>query len=208
MQYNTPGFLSSTISRSLLKLMSIESVMLYNYLILCRPPLFLPSIFPNLRVFSNESALPIRRPKYWSFNFSISPSNECCVDFLYDWLVWSPCSPRDSQESSPASRFESINSLVLNLLYGATLTVYMTTGKTISLTILTIIGKMMSLLFNILSKFVIAFFPRRKCLLISWLQSPSTVVLEPKKRKSVTVSTFPPSICYEVMGLDAMILVF
>ena len=122
-----------------------------------------------------------------------------------DWLVWSPWCPRDYQESSPAPQFEGINSLVFCLLYSPALT---TTGKTIALTLWTFVGRVMSLLFNTLSRFVIAFLPRSKCLLISWLQSPLAVVLEPKKRKSVTTSTFFPSICLEVMGQDAMILVF
>ena len=125
------------------------------------------------------------------------------VDFLYDWLVWYPCSPRDSQESSPAPQFESINSLAFSLLYSQTLTsVYMTTDKTIALTIQTFVGKMISLLFNTLFRFVIPFLPRSNCLLISWQQPPSALILEPKKRKSVTASTFSPSICHE--GWDQM----
>ena len=114
--------LSFTISWSLLKFMSIESVMPSNNLILCCPLLFLPSIFPNIRVFSNESALCIRWPKYWSFSFSISPSNEYSrlTFFRIDWFDL--CSPRDSRESSPATQFKSINALVLSLLYGSTLT--------------------------------------------------------------------------------------
>ena len=116
--------LSSTISQNLLKFMSIELVMVSIYLILYRPPLLLLSVFPNIRVFLNELALHIRWPQYGSFSFSISPSKEgiCRIDFLEDWLVWSPCSPRDSQESSPAPHFESINSLLLSLLYSPTLT--------------------------------------------------------------------------------------
>ena len=118
--------LSITNSRSLLKLMSTESVMPFNHLILCHPFLLPPSIFPRIRVFSSESDLRLRWPKYRSFSFSISPSNEYSgliswFDFL-DWLVWSPCSPRDSQESSPTPQFKSINSSVLSLLYGPTLT--------------------------------------------------------------------------------------
>ena len=117
--------LSFTISQNLLKLMSIELVMPSNHLILCFPLLFLPLIFPSIRVFSNELVLHIRWPKYWSFSFSISPLNEYSgsISFRMDWrLDWSPCSPRDSQESSPAPQFESINSSVLSLLYGSTLT--------------------------------------------------------------------------------------
>ena len=113
------------------------------------------------------------------------------VDFLSDWLVWSPCSLRDSPESPPASQFESINSLALSLLYGTTLTSIHDTGKTTALTIGTFVGILITLSFNVLSRFVIAFLPRSKCLLISWLQSLSAVILEPKKIKSVTVSTFP-----------------
>ena len=112
--------LSITNSQSLLKLMSIESVMPSSHLILCRPLLLLPAIPPRIRVFSNESTLCMRWPKYWSFSFSISPSNEIFrTDFLYDW---SPCSPRDSQESSPTPQFKSINSSVLSFLYSPTLT--------------------------------------------------------------------------------------
>ena len=115
----------------------------------------------------------------------------------------------DSQESSPILQSESINSSALSLLHGPThIHIYMTTGKTIALTIRIFVGKMMSLLFNTLARFVITFLPRSKCLLISWLQSPSTVILEPKKIKFAIVSTISPSICHEVMGLDAIILVF
>ena len=114
--------LSFSVSRIVLQLMSIESVMPANHLILCRPLLLLPSIFPSIRVFSNESAVHFRWPKYWSFSFSISLSNKYSGLFLWDWLVWSPCSPRDSQESSPTPQFKSINSLALSLLYDPTLT--------------------------------------------------------------------------------------
>ena len=127
------------------------------------------------------------------------------TDFLLDGLVGSPCSPRDSQESSPTPQFKSINSLVLSLQPSHP---YMTTEKTIALTRGTFVDKVMSLLFNMLSRLVIAFFPRSKHLLISWLQSPSAVILEPKKIKSVTVSIVFSSILHEVMGQDAMIFVF
>ena len=131
------------------------------------------------------------------------------TDFLQDGLVGSPCSPRDSQESSSTPQFKSINSSALSFLYILQLLhPCMTTGKTIALTRWTFVGKAMSLLFNMLSRLIIAFLPRSKCLLISWLQSPSAVILEPKKIKSATVSIVSPSICHEVMGLDAMILVF
>ena len=119
---------SITNSQRLLKLMPIESVMPSNHLVVCHPLLLPPSIFPSVRVFSNESVLRIRWPKYWSFNFNISPSNEYSelISFPFksnqDWLVWSPCCPRNSQESSPAPQFKSINSSVLSFLYSATLT--------------------------------------------------------------------------------------
>ena len=124
-------------------------------------------------------------------------------------MIWSPCCPRDSQETSPAPQFESINSLSLSLLYGPNpyLHLYMTIGKTTALSIWIFVGKVMCLLFNMLSRFVMAFLPKSKHLLISWLQSLSTVILEPKK-KSFTVSIVSSSICHEVMDLDAMILVF
>ena len=127
------------------------------------------------------------------------------TDLLKDGLVGSPCSPRDSQESCPTPQLKSINSSVLSFLYSKTLTSIQTTGKTIALTRWTFVGKVMSLLFNMLSRLVITFLPRSKCLLISWLQSPSAVILEPRKIKSATVSTVSPSICHEVMGLDTMV---
>ena len=122
-------------------------------------------------------------------------------------MVGSPCSPRNSQESSPTSQFKSINSSALNFLYGPTLTSVQITGKTIALTRWTFAGKVMSLLFNMLSRLVITFLPRSKRLLISWLQLPSAVILERKKIKSVTVSTVSPSISHEGMGSDAVVLV-
>ena len=168
-------------SLSLLKLMSIKSVMPSNHLILCHPLLLLPSIFPSIRAFSNESVLHIRWPKNWSFSFSISSSNEYSglISFRIDWLDL--LAVQGTLESSPAPQFKSINSLVF--IYP-----YMTTGKIIALTIQIFVGKVMSLLFNMLSRVVIAFLPRSERLLISWLQSPSAVILEPKKIKSVTVS--------------------
>ena len=129
------------------------------------------------------------------------------TDFLYDGLVGSPCSPRDSEESYSTPQFKSINSLALSFLYSPTLTSMHDYGKTIVLTRWTFVGKVMYLLFNMLPRMVIAFLPRSNSLLISWLQSPSAVILEPKKIKSLTVSTVCPSICHEVMGPDAMILV-
>ena len=172
-------------SLSLLKLMSIKSVMPSNHLILCHPLLLLPSIFPSIRAFSNESVLHIRWPKNWSFSFSISSSNEYSglISFRIDWLDL--LAVQGTLESSPAPQFKSINSLVF--IYP-----YMTTGKIIALTIQIFVGKVMSLLFNMLSRVVIAFLPRSEHLLISWLQSPSAVILEPKKIKSVTVSIVSP----------------
>ena len=129
------------------------------------------------------------------------------TDLLKDGLVGSPCSPRDSQESSPTPQFKSINSLVFSCLYSRTLSLYMTTGKTVALTRWTFVGKVMSVLFNMLSRLVITFLPRSKRLLISWLQSPSAVILEPKEIvcHCFTVS---PSICHDVLGPDAMIFAF
>ena len=123
-------------------------------------------------------------------------------------MVGSPCCPRDSQESSPTPQFKSISSSVLSFLYGPALTTIHDYWKTIALTVWTFVGKIMSLLFNMLSRLVVAFLPRSKRLLISWLQSPSAVILEPEKIKSVTVCIVSPSICHEVMGPDAMIFVF
>jgi len=203
------GSLSITTSQSSLKLMSIESMMPSNYLILCRPLLLLPSIFPSIRVFSNESALPIRWPKYWSFSFNISPSSEYSglISFRMDWLdflaVQGTLKSLLQHHSSKASILQHSAFIIVQLSHP-----YMTTGKTIALTRWTFVGKVMSLLFNILSRLVITFLPRSKHLLISWLQSPSAVILEPPKIKSDIVSTASPSICHEVMGLDTMILVF
>ena len=196
--------LSITNSRSLLKLMSIELVMPSNHLILCCPLLLLPSIFPSIRVFSNELALGIRWPKYWSFSFNISPSNEHpgLISFRMDcWLdLQGNLKSLLQHHSSEASVLWCSAFFIVQLSHP-----YMTTGKTIALTRRTFAGKVMSLLFNMLSRLVITFLPGNKCLLISWLQSPSAMILEHPKIKSATVS---PSICHEVMGLDAMILVF
>ena len=181
----------------------------FNHLTLCWPLLLLPSIFPSIRVFSKESVLPIRWPKYWGFSFSISPSNEYSelISFRMDWLdllaVQGILKSPLQHHSSKASVLRCSAFFIVQLSHP-----YMTTGKTIALTRWTFVGKVMSLLFNMLSMFVIAFLPKSKCLLISWLQSPSAVILEPKKIKSVTVSIFYPSICHKVMELDAMILVF
>ena len=174
--------LSFTISLSLLA--SVESVMPSNHLILCRPLLLLPSIFASIRVFSNESVLHIRRPKYWSFSFSISPSNEYLklISFRIDWFDLLADQGTLKNLLQHHSSKASISS-ALSLLYGPTLPLYMTTGKTIALARWTFVSKVMSLLFHMLSRFVIAFHPRSKCLLISWLKSPSAVILVPKKRK-------------------------
>ena len=198
--------LSITNSRRLLKLMSIESVMPSNHLILCHPLLLLPPIPPSIRVFSNESTLCMRWPKYWSFSFSISPSNEHpgLISFRMDWLdllaVQGTLKSLLQHHSSKASSFWRSAFFTVQLSHP-----YMTTGKTIPLTRWTFVGKVMSVLFNMLSRLVITFLPRSKRLLISWLQSPFAVILEPRKIKSDTVS---PSISHEVMGPDAMILVF
>ena len=189
--------------------MSIESVIPSNHLILCRPLLLLLSIFRSIRVFSNESVLLIRWPKYWSFSFSISPSTEYSglISFTIDWFillaVQGTLKSLLQHHSSKASVLRSSAFFMVQLSHP-----YMTTGKTIALFICTSVSKVTPLLFNMLSRFVIAFLPRGKCLLISWLQSTSTVILESKKIKSVTVSIVSPSICHEVMGPDAMILVF
>ena len=188
--------------------MSIELVMLSNHLILCCHLLLLPSIFPSIRVFSNESALHIRWRKYWSFSFSISPSNEHPgLIFRINWLdllvVQGTLKSLLQHQSSKASILLCSAFFIVQLLHP-----YMTTGKTIALTRWTFVGKVMSLLFNMLLTLVMTFLPRSKRLLISSLQSPSAVILEPRKIKSATVSTVSPSISHEVMGPDAMILVF
>ena len=173
-----------------------------NRLMLCRPLLLPPSIFPSIRVFSSESVLRIRRPKYWSFSFSISPSNEYSglISFRIDGLDLLVV--QGTLESSPTPQCKSINSLVLNFLYSPTLTSIHDYWKNHSFD-WTFVGKVMSLLFNMLSRLVIAFLLRSNCLLISWLQPPSAVILESKKIKSLTVSIVSPSICHEVMGPDA-----
>ena len=162
--------------------MSIESVMPSNHLILCHPLLLLPSIFPSIRVFSNESVLPIRWPNYWSFSFIISSSNEYSVLIsfrvdLFDLLaVQGTLKSLLQHHSSKASILRRSAFFIAQLSHP-----YMTTGKTIALTRWTFVGKVISLLFNMLSRLVIAFLPRSKHLLISWLQSPSAVILEPQK---------------------------
>ena len=183
--------LSFTISQSLPKLMSIESVMASNYLIFFHPLLLLPSIFPSIRVFSNESALHIRWPKYWSFSFSISPSSEYSglISFRIDWFdllaVQRTLKSPLHQNSLQASVLQCSAFFMVQLSHP-----YMTTGKTTALTRWTFVGKVTSLLFNMLSRLVIAFLPRSKCLLISWFQSPSAVILEPKGKKKKSLSFY------------------
>ena len=169
--------LSITNSRSFCRLMSIKLVMPSNHLILCQPLFLQPSIFPTIRDFWNES-VHIRGPKYWSFSFSISTLNEYSglISFRMDRLDL--CSPGDSQESSPTPQFKSINSLALSFLYSPILTSIQDYWKNYSFDWQTFVGKVMSLLFNVQSRFVIAFLPRSKGLLISWLQSPTAVILE------------------------------
>ena len=180
-----------------------------NHLILCRPLLLLPSIFPHIRVFSNESALSIKWPKYWSFSFSISPSKEHSglISLRMDWLdllaVQGTLKSLLQHHSSKASILQPSAFFIVQLSHP-----YMTTGKNIAFIRQTFVDKVMSLLFNMLSRLIITFFPRSKRLLISWLQSPSVVILEPRKIKSVTVSIVSPSVYHEVMGPDTMILVF
>ena len=151
----------------------------------------------------------MRWPKYWSFRLSISPSNEHpgLISFRMDWLdllaVQGTLKSLLQHHSSKASILRRSALFTVQLSHP-----YMTTGKTIALTRRTFVGKVMSLLLNVLSRLVITFLPRSKCLLISWLQSPSAVILELPKIKSDTVSTVSPSICHEVMGLDAMIFIF
>ena len=173
--------LSITNSQSFLKLMSIELVMPSNHLILCHPLLLPPLIFPSIRVFSNESALHIRWPKYWSFSFSINHSNEYSelISFRMDWFDLL-ANTRESQVSSPTPHFKSISSSALSFLYSSTLTSIHDYWKNHSFTRWTFVGKVMSLLFNMLSRLVIAFLPRSKRLLMSRLQSPFAVILEPQ----------------------------
>ena len=176
--------LSITNSRNSLRLTSIESVMPSIHLILCYPLLILPSIFTSIWVFYNESALCIRWPKYWSFSFNISSSNEHSglISFRMDWLdilaVQGTLKSLLQHHSSKASILWHSAFFILQLSYP-----YMTTGKTIALTRWTFVGKVMSLLFNMLSRLVITFLPRSKCLSVSWLQSPSAVILESPPQK-------------------------
>ena len=181
--------------------------MLSDHRGLCYPFLLLPSFFPSIRVFSTELALGVRWPKYWSFRFTISPSNEYTglSSFRIDWFdllaIQGTFKSLLQHHSLKASILQHSAFFMVQLTHP-----YMTTGKTIPFTIWTFVSKVLSLLFNRLSRFVIAFLPRSKHL-TSWLQSLSTVILEPKKIKSATVSIFSPSIYHEVMRLVTMILI-
>ena len=208
LDYSTPGFPVHLQIPSLFKLMSIELVMPSNHLILCRSLLLLPSIFLSISVFSKESVLRVTWPKYWSFSFNISTPNEYSglISFRIDWFdlaVQGTLKSLLQHHSKKASILQCSAFFMVHLSH-----LYMTTGKTIALTRQTFVGKVMSLLFNMLSRFVIAFLPRSKHLLISWPQAPSAVILEPKKIKSLTVSIVSPSIIHEVVGPNAIILVF
>ena len=201
--------LSITNSRISLRLMSIKSVMPSSHLILCRPLLLLPPIPPSIRVFSNESTLHMSWPKYWTVSFSIIPSKEIpgLISLKMDWLDLL------AVQGTFKSLLQHHSSKASILWHSAFFTVqlshpYMTTGKTIALTRRTLVGKVMSLVLNMLSRLVITFLPRSKHLLISWLYLPFVVILETRKIKSVTVSVVSPFICHEVMWPDAMMLVF
>jgi len=180
-----------------------------NHPILCHPFPFLHSIFPSIRVLSNDLALHIRWPKYWSFGFSISPSNEYSglISFKIDWFdilsVQGTLKSLLQHHSSKGSILWCSAFFIVQISH-----LYVTTGKMIPLTILTFVDKVMSLLFNAQSRLVTAFLPRSKCLLISWLHSSSAVILLPKQIKYVTISIVSPCICHEVKGPDAIFLSF
>ena len=185
---------------------SIEWVMLSNHLVFRHSLLLLSSVFPSIRVFYNELALQIRWPKYWSFSISLSNEFSGLISFRID--RFNLLAVQGTLESSTAPQFKS-PILWHSAFFMVQLShLYMTTGKTMSLTRQTFVGKVVSLLFIMLSRLVIAFLPRSKSLLISWLQSPSAVILEPKKIKSVIVCIVFPSICHEEMGPDTVTLVF
>ena len=202
------AFLSFTISQSLLKLMSTELVMPSNRLILCGPLLLLPSIFPSIRVFSNESALRMRWPKYWSFSFSVNPSNVYAelISFRIYWFdlltVQGALKSLLQNHSSKASILWCSACFMVQLSHP-----YMTTGKkTIALTLQAFVGKVMSLLFSMLSTFVIAFLSWSKCL--NFMAEVTIYSDFGVQENSLTISIVSPSICYEVLGPDVMILVF
>ena len=192
MDHSMPGLPVHHQLLSPLKLMSIELVIQSHHLILCHPLLLLPSIFPSIRLFSKESALHIRWPKYWSFSFSISLSNGYSgqISFRMDWLdllaVQGTLRSLLQHHSSKASILRRSAFFMVQLSHP-----YMTTGKTIAFTRWTFVGEVMSLFFNMLSRLVITFLPRSKCLLISWLQSPSAVILKPQIIKSDLFLLFP-----------------
>ena len=200
MDCSTPGFPVLHHLPELLKFTPIESVMPSNHLILCHPLLLLSLILPSIRVFSNASVLRIRWPKYWSFKLYISPSNEYSglISFRIDWLdllaIQGTLKSLLQHHSSEASILQHSASFIVQLSHP-----HMTTGKTIALTRWTFVGKVMFLIFNMLSRFVIAFLPNSKHLLISCLQSPSAMILEPQNIKSLTISIVSPSISHEVM---------
>ena len=200
---STPGFFS--LSFSFLKLMSIELMMPSNHFIFCHPLLLLPSVFPSIRIFSKELPLLIRWAKYWSFSFSMNPFNKYSglTSFQIGWFdilaVQGTLKSLLQHHSSKASVLQCSVYFMVQFPHQ-----YMTTRKTTALTRQTFVGKVVSLLFNMLPRFVIAFLPQSKCLLVSWLQSPSAVILEPKKIKSVTVSIVSPSICHETVGPEAI----
>ena len=204
MDYSTPGF---PVRHQLLEPTQTHVHCVgdaSNHLILCRPLLLSPSIFPSIRVFSNESVLPIRWPKYWSFSFSISPSNEYSglISFRMDWLdllaVQGTLKSLLQHLSSKASILQC-SAFFMRENLSCSHVSHMTTGRPIAMTRRTFVGKVMFLLFNMLSRLVIAFLSRSKHLLISWLQSSSAVILEPLKIESVTVSIVSPSICHETL---------
>ena len=186
--------------------MSAGTVKHSNHLILCHPFLLLPSIFPSIRFSPSELALCIRCPKYWSFSISPSIKYSEMISFRIGWFYL--LAVHGTLESSLAPQFESANFSKLSFLYGPTPTSIYNYWKNHSCDYPVFVGKVMSLLFNTLSRLVIAILTRSKSLLIPWLQSPSALNLESKKVISDTVSMFSPSICHEMMGPDAMILVF
>ena len=209
MDCSTPGFPVPPSSWNLPKFMSIKLVMPSKHFILYHPLLLLPSVFPGFRVFPSESVLCIRWPKYWSFSFSIGHSKEYSglISFKIDWFDIAFQGTLKSllqHHSLKASVFWCSVVFIVQLHIHT----WLLKGPYIAFTMWASVVKVMSLLFNTLSKFVIEFLPRNNCLPISWQRSLSAVILEPEKRKSVTAYTFSPSICHEVMGLKAMILGF
>ena len=207
MNCSIPGLPVHNQHLELAQLMSIKLVMPSNHLILCRPLLLLSSIFPSIRIFITELVLCIRWPKYWSFSISLSNDYSGLISIRFDWFdllaVQGTLKNFLQHRSSKASLLWCSALFMVQVSHP-----YMTTGKTIALNRWTFVCKVMSLLFNMLSRLVIAFLPRSKHPFISWLQSLSMVILEPKRIKSVTVSIITPSVCQEVMGPNVIILVF